>query len=201
MMVSHLSSDNAAITRRRDAPNHYFLSRIICFDRHCRGTVGYISHNKKRRFKGFKNRSIPPRTVPTTPKDSLVVSNLDNQIVYEHVAYGRPIEFKNANFEVNSARLLSLFLKELDQFSIFLKEHPELDAKIIGHTDDVGTAEANQKLSQLRAQAVVDYLISKGIKTPRLVAIGMGLTQPIKSGPSIEARAANRRVEFEIIEN
>jgi outer membrane protein OmpA-like peptidoglycan-associated protein len=72
--------------------------------------------------------------------------------------------------------------------------------RIEGHTDDVGTAEKNQQLSQARAEQVRDWLIQKGIEPDRLQAVGYGNTRPLDTHKSAEARARNRRVEFIIVE-
>ena len=69
-----------------------------------------------------------------------------------------------------------------------------VDGTATGHTDSVGTAEYNQKLSERRAQAVVDYLASKGVYQGRIKSIGMGLTKPIADNATEEGRAQNRRV-------
>ena len=70
--------------------------------------------------------------------------------------------------------------------------------EVEGHTDNVGKAEVNKKLSQKRADAVKDYLIKKGIEADRLSAIGYGSEQPIADNKTKEGRAQNRRVEFKI---
>ncbi|MGL5890980.1 MAG: OmpA family protein, partial [Bacteroidia bacterium] len=66
-------------------------------------------------------------------------------------------------------------------------------------TDDVGSDEANMKLSDDRAQAVMNYLISKGIQAGRLSAKGFGESKPVAQNTSDENRALNRRVEFMIV--
>ena len=66
----------------------------------------------------------------------------------------------------------------------------------MGHTDNVGDAVANTKLSEQRAQAVVDYLIKKGISETRLTSQGFGGSRPITNENTVEGHARNRRVEF-----
>ena len=70
---------------------------------------------------------------------------------------------------------------------------------IVGHTDNVGAANANQKLSVQRADAVKNYLIKKGIEPNRIYAEGKGETQPIAENSTAEGRAKNRRVEIEVV--
>jgi OOP family OmpA-OmpF porin len=69
----------------------------------------------------------------------------------------------------------------------------------IGHTDNIGTKEYNQKLSVRRAEAVKAYLVSKGIEPNRIYTEGKGLTQPIADNRTAEGRAKNRRVEIEVV--
>jgi outer membrane protein OmpA-like peptidoglycan-associated protein len=88
----------------------------------------------------------------------------------------------------------------LDKLVAFLNEYPDRSAAIEGHTDDVGSLEMNQTLSQNRADSVKSYLMLKGIQTQRLTASGMGETQPIAENSSESGRQQNRRVEI-IIEN
>jgi OOP family OmpA-OmpF porin len=69
----------------------------------------------------------------------------------------------------------------------------------IGHTDNIGSKEYNQKLSVRRAEAVKAYLVSKGIEPNRIYTEGKGLTQPIADNRTAEGRAKNRRVEIEVV--
>jgi OOP family OmpA-OmpF porin len=69
----------------------------------------------------------------------------------------------------------------------------------IGHTDNIGTKEYNQKLSVRRAEAVKAHLVSKGIEPNRIYTEGKGLTQPIADNRTAEGRAKNRRVEIEVV--
>ena len=69
----------------------------------------------------------------------------------------------------------------------------------VGHTDSVGSAAYNQKLSVRRAESVKAYLVSKGIERNRIYTEGKGKTQPIASNKTAEGRAKNRRVEIEVV--
>ncbi len=81
-----------------------------------------------------------------------------------------------------------------------MEENPGLAVEIAGHTDSTGSAEHNQDLSQKRAEAVVEYLFSKGIETDRLISTGYGDRKPVGSNDTEEGRAINRRTELTIIE-
>ena len=80
-----------------------------------------------------------------------------------------------------------------------LKDNPKLIIEISSHTDDVGTNEYNQKLSQARAESVVNYLIGHGIDKARFIAKGYGEGKPIAPNTTPEGRQKNRRTEFKII--
>lgn len=87
----------------------------------------------------------------------------------------------------------------LDEIAQVLKENTSMRLRVEGHTDSVGSAAVNKRLSQSRAEAVRDYLISRGIGPDRLVAVGHGQERPIADNSTEEGRAKNRRVEFRII--
>jgi outer membrane protein OmpA-like peptidoglycan-associated protein len=88
----------------------------------------------------------------------------------------------------------------LDKLVVFLNKYPDRNVVIEGHTDDVGSLDMNQTLSQQRADSVKFYLVQEGIRHQRIVASGMGETQPIADNQSPGGRQQNRRVEV-IINN
>jgi outer membrane protein OmpA-like peptidoglycan-associated protein len=106
--------------------------------------------------------------------------------------------FRNVNFESGRADLLAGAMPELDGLLDFLKTNPEIKVEISGHTDNVGNDETNRILSENRAEAVANYLISKGIATGRVTAKGFGESRPVSSNGSEKGRLANRRVECRI---
>jgi len=84
----------------------------------------------------------------------------------------------------------------LNEVVTILKMNPETKVEIEGHTDNVGTAEYNQRLSEERAKVIMDYLVENGIDAERLSQKGYGVTQPVASNDTEEGRAKNRRVEL-----
>lgn len=88
----------------------------------------------------------------------------------------------------------------LDKLVTFLREYPDRSVVIEGHTDNVGSDEMNQSLSQRRADSVRSYLMQRGIQSSRLSASGMGESHPVADNDSVGGREQNRRVEI-IIEN
>jgi len=77
-----------------------------------------------------------------------------------------------------------------------LNQYPEANVQIDGHTDNVGDPAKNMALSQSRCDAVVAYLINKGVAAGRMKAIGHGDTQPIADNSTDKGRKENRRVDF-----
>ena len=104
-------------------------------------------------------------------------------------------------FETDEAVILSRSFKLLNDVAAVLQANAYIKrVEIQGHTDDQGSDEYNIELSNRRAEAVRKYLISQGVDGGRLVAKGYGERVPVESGTSDKARAANRRVEFKILE-
>lgn len=104
----------------------------------------------------------------------------------------------NVQFYTNSARLLPYSLQAIEELADYLNRYPHLSALIKGHTDDVGDAGTNLKLSQDRAESVRQVLISLGVDGERVEAIGYGESRPKTTDQTIEGRALNRRVEVEL---
>jgi outer membrane protein OmpA-like peptidoglycan-associated protein len=99
-------------------------------------------------------------------------------------------------FETDSASIKPGFNSTMDKLADVVVRYGKTSLTVVGHTDSKGTASHNQGLSQRRAQAVVDYFISKNINPARLVAAGRGEAQPVASNASESGRQANRRVEI-----
>ncbi len=108
---------------------------------------------------------------------------------------------EQVQFETGRATISSGSYALLDEVANVLLLNPQIvRVEVQGHTDNVGTDETNQKLSQRRANAVRDYLVDKGVKKSRLVAQGYGASKPLGSNDTETGRRANRRVQFEITE-
>lgn len=105
---------------------------------------------------------------------------------------------QGVDFEFNSAQLTAPAQQTLDSVATALAAQPEVHVEIQGHTDNIGTAKYNLKLSQRRAESVKAYLVSKGVNADNLTAKGFGLTKPIADNSTDEGRAKNRRVDFEV---
>jgi outer membrane protein OmpA-like peptidoglycan-associated protein len=108
---------------------------------------------------------------------------------------------KQVHFQHNSDEILPDSAAILEELADVLKNRPELKkVEVQGHTDDTGTKEYNQRLSQQRAQAVVDALVRHGVGAERLQAKGYGQARPLVPNTSDANRAKNRRVQVIIVE-
>ncbi len=102
-------------------------------------------------------------------------------------------------FDFDKAELKEESFPELDRLVELLRAYPNLRVLIEGHTDDVGTDEYNDRLSQRRADAVKQYLVQNGIAAQRIETKGWGRRKPLVRGTTEEARAQNRRVEIQLL--
>ena len=105
------------------------------------------------------------------------------------------------NFGYDSSALSATAQSNLDKLAKVLKDNPDTNINIYGHTDSRGTEAYNQSLSERRANSVRQYLISKGISSTRLFAMGVGESEPVATNNTDAGRAENRRVEFAITAN
>ncbi len=109
------------------------------------------------------------------------------------------IVLHNVLFATDSTRLTPTSESVLDRLAKALKGRPDVKRiTVTGHTDSVGSAAYNQRLSERRAEAVVDYLAQQGIDRGMLQAVGKGEAEPVASNATAEGRAQNRRVQFDI---
>ncbi|MDN3674091.1 DUF5723 family protein [Flavobacterium branchiarum] len=115
------------------------------------------------------------------------------------------IEAKSIFFETGKATLSEAkkaeTSKRLDAIKEILKNYPNAKFAINGHTDNVGNPKFNQKLSEARAKAVMDFLIAKGVNPDNLTSQGFGATKPVKSNKTAAGRAENRRTEIVYLGN
>jgi len=99
-------------------------------------------------------------------------------------------------FDFDRYNIKPQFYHLLDEVAVVFEKNPGLRVRIEGHTDNVGTAAYNMKLSLRRANSVMNYLMKKGVAKDRLSAEGYGLTKSIAPNSTEEGRALNRRVEL-----
>jgi outer membrane protein OmpA-like peptidoglycan-associated protein len=102
-------------------------------------------------------------------------------------------------FATGKAEIQPSFYYTLNQLANSFREYQDSELVITGHTDSVGNYDANQVLSNRRADSVAQYLRSNGIDTTRLQTVGAGSTLPVASNETTEGRAQNRRVEIKLV--
>ena len=112
----------------------------------------------------------------------------------------KPVVLPNVQFYTNSANLIPTSLSDIQQLAQHLIDTPELNAIVIGHTDNIGEAQSNLKLSQRRAETVRNVIISMGVEANRLTAIGKGDREPKADNSNEEGRLMNRRVEVQLVQ-
>lgn len=112
------------------------------------------------------------------------------------VTFEGGILFPTAKYTLNAQAK-----KDLTSFAQSLKENPDTDVKIIGYTDDTGKMAFNKKLSEERANSVMNYILNQGISSTRLSALGIPMADYVASNATAEGRAQNRRVEIYISAN
>jgi outer membrane protein OmpA-like peptidoglycan-associated protein len=120
----------------------------------------------------------------------------------ERVGEGIVVEFNNSVlFGFDQSALSTPAIANLNQLQMVLTNYPDTNLEIQGHTDAQGSESYNLTLSEKRAKAVADYLISRGINASRITIKPMGESVPKYSNETSEGRSQNRRVEFVITAN
>jgi outer membrane protein OmpA-like peptidoglycan-associated protein len=128
-----------------------------------------------------------------------VETTIGKDLYLAPVEEGGSVRLNNVLFELGKSTLTRGSFKELDRIVEFLVENPSIKIEIGGHTDNVGRAEVNQRLSLARAQTVNRYLVKKGVSKNRVKVKGYGSVNPITTNATTEGRALNRRVEFKFL--
>ncbi len=138
----------------------------------------------------------------TSHTDVTVLPDENAEIVVHLIRGGTVITLEGIEFEFGKAIIKKESSPTLDMAAAILTNHPEIEVEIQGHTDSIGSAEANLKLSQARAEAVRDYLIDIHMIEPvRLIPIGYGEKMPIADNATEAGRAKNRRVDFVVLKD
>lgn len=104
-------------------------------------------------------------------------------------------------FDFNKSNLSASAKNSLTKFAASLQNNPQTDVQIYGHTDNVGTRAANEKVSAARAEEVKKYLINSGVASSRMTSQGLAYDYPVASNDTEAGRAQNRRVEVYITAN
>lgn len=134
--------------------------------------------------------------LPLNSKDTVVKKS----VALKRLSGGSNFVLRNILFEFNKMEFKPEAKTELELLYRLLKINPGLTIEISGHTDNRGSVEVNQRVSDLRAKAVFGYLVEKGIQPDRMRAVGYGLSRPVVSNATEEGRKRNRRTEFTVLD-
>jgi outer membrane protein OmpA-like peptidoglycan-associated protein/tetratricopeptide (TPR) repeat protein len=132
-------------------------------------------------------------------KMDAVAKRIKKDVLLKEVEVGIKIVLNNIFFDFNKATLRDESIAELNRLTKLMNDTPSLKIEISGHTDNIGSASYNKKLSESRAKAVVNYLTKIGIDSDRLTFAGYGFDQPIADNKTEEGRQQNRRTEFKVL--
>jgi OOP family OmpA-OmpF porin len=139
-----------------------------------------------------------PLTIIVDPKES-VNNKIQRNILLTSTS--RAIILDHLIFEMGRAVINSKSYQSLDEVVAMMKDNTKVVIQLEGHTDNIGNAEKNMKLSQDRVEAVKKYLVSKGIDKNRIKTKAFGGTQPLSNERTEEAKALNRRVEMRVLKD
>lgn len=122
--------------------------------------------------------------------------NMGCPLVSEDLKKKASTAAKTVKYVNGTAKLQSTSAKGLNDMVLLLKQNPALSIAVDVHTDDAGDDEKNMLLSQQQADAVKNYLVSKGVEESRIRAMGHGETMPVADNKTAAGRTANRRTEL-----
>lgn len=147
---------------------------------------GYVFQNQSIRIEGAQPQS---KTVNKTVEMRKLVVGVSSVL-------------RNIYFDFSKATFKNESYNELNKLLTMMQQNSGMNVEISGHTDAVGSKAMNKTLSQARANAVKNFLVSKGIDTRRITAVGYGEDRPLASNDDEEeGRQFNRRVEFKVLGN
>lgn len=156
------------------------------------GIIGYAMTKEEVEAAPATPAAPPPRTAAPAPAAPLASPSASKKIV-----------LRGINFDFDKASIKKEFGPVLDEAAQILKDNPKVQVVVEGHTDAKGSDEYNLRLSERRAKAVKQYLVSQGVEASRLDTVGKGEKEPIadntKNGKdNPEGRAMNRRAELKV---
>lgn len=134
------------------------------------------------------------------PASTAEAQEITRNIQLRKLRTGTRSVLRNIYFDFNKASFKKESYDELNKLETMMASNPGMEIEISGHTDNIGSKAYNKKLSQLRANAVKEYLVNKGIDARRVKAVGFGEERPLASNDDEkDGRELNRRVEFKVL--
>lgn len=151
--------------------------------------VGALAGGGVGRYMDKQQQEMEAALADEQARHELEIRQLENETLKIDIA-------NEVSFDFDSAALKSAFTPTLSKVSDVLQRYPNTIIHVVGHTDSVGSDSYNQRLSERRAQSVVDYFSSRGVTSGRLYAIGRGESEPRATNETEAGRQLNRRVEI-----
>jgi len=191
----------AAKTIREKYPNVCFHALSFSEDEKGRGTLRDITQLGDCAYFEASELSADPAAVDKMANDIFYTAEV-HEVIEEVVAVEAAavvpenIEFGAVTFDFDQDELSPMAKMNLDQNLQRLYSQPNMRIVIKGHTDSTGAEDYNQKLSERRAQAVYDYLASRGVSGERMKTLGYGESQPVADNSTTQGRSLNRRAEI-----
>ncbi|UNU72788.1 OmpA family protein [Moraxella nasovis] len=142
---------------------------------------------------------VAAKVAQSVESAKVAITNMGEQPTVEGLI--RALNLQIINFELDSAEIPAENKEILDLAADKFKELPDLALTIVGHTDNQASHEYNQELSEKRAAAVRDYLVSKGVSADRLTILGASYDFPVASNATEQGRFQNRRIEFRLVQD
>lgn len=204
-------SKNAFIIGRVvDESSHPIKAQIEVIDNATNMTIEKVQSDSEGRFKitsalkknydiTFNKSGYLFQSVSVAIPDSGGYEKNLGDITLQKVAVGKKIVLNNIFFDSNESTLRKESFSELERAVKLMNDMASLQMEISGHTDNIGSSKSNRQLSELRAKAVKDFLISKGCDKDRLKYKGYGSVQPISTNNTEIGRQMNRRTEFKVL--
>ncbi|WP_297812304.1 OmpA family protein [uncultured Methylophaga sp.] len=151
--------------------------------------VGALAGAGVGRYMDNQQREFEQALADEQARNELKIQQLENETLKIDIA-------SEVSFDFDSASLKSAFTPTLNKVADVLQRYPKTVIHVVGHTDSVGSEIYNQRLSEQRAQSVVDFFGSRGIDPNRLYAFGRGELEPRATNETEAGRQLNRRVEL-----
>lgn len=204
-------SKNAFIIGRVvDESSHPIKAQIEVIDNSTSQAIEKVQSDSEGRFKitsalkknydiTFNKSGYLFQSVSVVIPDSGGYEKNLGDVTLQKVAVGKKIVLNNIFFDSNESTLRKESFSELERAVKLMNDMATLQMEISGHTDNIGSSKSNRELSELRAKAVKDFLISKGCDKDRLKYKGYGSGQPISTNNTEIGRQMNRRTEFKVL--
>ncbi|MCE9540666.1 MAG: OmpA family protein [Bacteroidetes bacterium] len=198
------------IGRVVDESNHPIKAQIEVIDNTTNQPVEKAQSNSEGRFKitsalkknydiTFIKSGYLFQSVSVIIPDSGGYEKNLGDVTLQKVEVGKKIVLNNIFFDSNESTLRKESFSELERAVKLMNDMASLQIEISGHTDNIGSSKSNRQLSELRAKAVKDYLVSQGCDKDRLKYKGYGSGQPISTNNTEIGRQMNRRTEFKVL--